>query len=401
MRIVKIASYYNAALEYYYTRFPEVKNLSYGQQLSHLLSFGLGWADFYSRALRQLGWEAYEIIANARPLQTTWARENNFQGNETEIVMEQIRRLRPDIVWFQDSINFHPDFFESVRSLPGVKLMIGNSCAPYSQDNLRGFRKFDFITTCSPKFVKEFSGLGLRTLLLYQAFDPDILTKIPTGQKKFDLIFIGSLIIGREYHNQRIDFLRNLLATGVNVRIHANIVGSRPQDIVKKQVLYLTRAVINSLGLRSLVKNTLWYRKSLALNEFPPMKFLGQRLSRQIKPPVFGMDMFQTLAQAKICINQHIKAAGEYAANMRMFETTGVGTILLTDNKKNISDLFIPDQEIVVYNNFNEAAEKIQYLLDNPDKARQIALAGQRRTLQDHTYLNRAKQLIQEIQNYL
>ena len=401
MRIVKIASYYNAALKYYYTRFPGVKKLSYQEQLSHLLSFGLGWADFYSRALRQLGWEAHEIIANASSLQASWAKENNFQGNNTEIVMEQIRRLKPDVVWFQDSINFHPDFFEQVRSLPDVKVIIGNSCAPYSQDNLRGFRKFDFITTCSPKFVNEFSALGLKTLLLYQAFDPDILTRIITGEKKFDLIFIGSLIIGREFHNQRIDFLRQLLSTGLNIRIHANVEGSRPQDIIKKQVLYLTREVIKTLGLRSLVKNSLWYRKSLALNEFPHIKFLGQRLRRQIKPPVFGMDMFQILAQAKICINYHVQAAGEYAANMRMFETTGVGTILLTDNKKNINELFIPDQEIVVYNDFNEAAEKIRYLLDNPDKARQIAQAGQRRTLRDHTYLNRAKQLIKEIQKYL
>ncbi len=401
MRLVKVASYYNAALDYYYMQYPQVKDLSYNEQLSHLLGFGLGWADYYAKALRQLGWEAYEIVANARPLQQAWAKENNFQGNETEIVLEQLRSLNPDIVWFQDSISFEADFFEAVRSLPTVKLLIGNSCAPYSQANLRAFRTFDFLTTCSPKFVNEFSEYDIKALLLYQAFDPDIVNHIKPSEKKIDVIFIGSLIIGRDYHNERIDFLRHLLRSGVNLRIHANIVGSRPMDIVKKQILFVLRKILDSTGLSSLVQNQVWYRKSLALNEFPQLKFLGKQLRKNIKPPLFGIKMYQTLSSAKICLNQHGTVAGPYAANMRMFETTGVGTVLLTDNKKNIRDLFIPDEEIVVYNDFNEAAEKIQWLLQNPEKAKQIAQAGQRRTLQDHTYLNRARQLTQEIQKYL
>ncbi len=401
MRLVKISSYYKAALEYYYSQHPQIISLSYYEQLSHLLNFGLGWADFYSRALRKLGWKAQEIIANAWPLEQMWAKENNFSGTETEIVLEQIRRAEPDVVWFQDSINFDSEFIAAVRKLPSVKLIIGNSCSPYSRENIKAFRKFDFLTTCSPKFVKEYSDLGLNSLLLYQAFDPEILEHIEQGPKKFDVIFIGSLIVGREYHNERIDFLQHLLHSGVNMRIHANIVGSRPMDILKKQMLFIIKKILDTTGLYSLVKNQVWYRKSLGINEFPVLKFLGRRLKQSINPPLFGINMYQTLTEARICLNQHGRVAGDYAANMRMFESTGVGTLLLTENKKNISDLFVPDEEIVVYNNFDEAAEKIRWLLNNPQKIEQIAQAGQRRTLREHTYLNRAKKLVEEIEKYL
>ncbi len=401
MRLVKIASYYKAALEYYYSLFPDVKDLPYQEQLRHLLNFGLGWSDFYSRSLRQLGWEAYEIIANSTHLQKKWAQENNFHGNDTAIVLEQIRRLKPDIVWFQDSISFNADFFRTVKSLPFVKIIIGNSCAPYSRTNLQAFKVFDFITTCSPKFVKEFSQYDIKTLLLYQAFEPDILNRINNPKKEIDVIFIGSLLVGQGYHNQRINLLKKLVRQGINIRIHANIKGSRPQDILKKQVLYLARELVNTFRLDVLVKNSLWYRKSLTIDSFPPVKFLGLRLSRSIRPPVFGLHMFQTLSNAKICLNHHVGVAGEYAANMRMFEATGVGTLLLTDNKRNIKDLFVPDREVVVYDTFDQAIEKLQYLLDHPDKAMEIARAGQKRTLQDHTYQKRTHLLINEIQKYL
>ena len=92
-------------------------------------------------------------------------------------------------------------------------------------------------------------------------------------------------------------------------------------------------------------------------------------------------------------MNNHIIFTGDYAGNLRLYELTCVGTCLLTDNKSNINNFFNPDTEIVTYDNIDECVEKMKWLTDNPIKAKQIAEAGQRRTLKDHNYKVRMEQL--------
>ena len=86
---------------------------------------------------------------------------------------------------------------------------------------------------------------------------------------------------------------------------------------------------------------------------------------------------------------------------MRLFEATGVGSCLLTDWKENLSDFFIPDVEVVTYRSSQEATEKVKFLLEHPEQRRAIALAGQRRTLSEHTYKQRAQQLDALIQSLI
>ncbi|MFO0210108.1 MAG: glycosyltransferase, partial [Pseudanabaena sp.] len=90
-------------------------------------------------------------------------------------------------------------------------------------------------------------------------------------------------------------------------------------------------------------------------------------------------------------------------SNMRLFETTGVGSCLITDWKQNINDLFEPDREVVTYRSSSECIEKVKWLLSNPLEAEKIAKAGQHRTLKDHTFDIRSVQLdliIQEALKY-
>jgi spore maturation protein CgeB len=58
--------------------------------------------------------------------------------------------------------------------------------------------------------------------------------------------------------------------------------------------------------------------------------------------------------------------AGNYAANMRMFETTGVSSLLLTDKKKNLNEYFDVGNEVFDYEDFEDAARKVKFLLQNP-----------------------------------
>ena len=86
---------------------------------------------------------------------------------------------------------------------------------------------------------------------------------------------------------------------------------------------------------------------------------------------------------------------------MRMFQATGVGTCLLTDTGRNMADLFEEDHEVVTYSSIEECIEKVNYLLEHDDVRRQIATAGQKRTLRDHTVMNRCQQIDEILQKML
>ncbi len=69
-----------------------------------------------------------------------------------------------------------------------------------------------------------------------------------------------------------------------------------------------------------------------------------------------------------ITINRHIDVAENYANNMRLFEATGCGALLITDYKDNLNELFEIGEEIVAYRSPEEAAALIKYYLSNPKK---------------------------------
>jgi spore maturation protein CgeB len=95
--------------------------------------------------------------------------------------------------------------------------------------------------------------------------------------------------------------------------------------------------------------------------------------------------MLDEISRHAVGFNLHAEVAGDFAANVRMFEVTGAGALLVTDHKKNIGDLFEPGSEILTYKDREECMEKLKWALDNPVEAAEIAAAGQRRTLRDHT----------------
>jgi spore maturation protein CgeB len=102
------------------------------------------------------------------------------------------------------------------------------------------------------------------------------------------------------------------------------------------------------------------------------------------------MEMYRTVATSLVTFNVHVDAAGDYVGNIRMYEATGVGTCMLTDWKKDLSEFFEIDKEVVSYSSADEAVEKARWLAQHPEECLAIGRAAQRRVLRDHTYRQRA-----------
>ena len=50
--------------------------------------------------------------------------------------------------------------------------------------------------------------------------------------------------------------------------------------------------------------------------------------------------MYKVYGRSKIVINRHGEVAQGFANNMRMFEATGMGALLMTGQSPNLSDFF-------------------------------------------------------------
>jgi spore maturation protein CgeB len=104
--------------------------------------------------------------------------------------------------------------------------------------------------------------------------------------------------------------------------------------------------------------------------------------------------MYAVLARSRLTLNTHGIVSGSDANNLRLFEATGMGALLVTDHRRNLGELFDAGTEVVTYRDPGEAAAVVNYYLDHPLEAARIAAAGQARTLREHTWADRMAQLV-------
>jgi spore maturation protein CgeB len=403
-RFVKVTSFYRDYLRQYYSAHPQVIGQSYENQYRHLMDQKYGWSDFYARHLRTLGVESYEIVFNAEHLQQAWAREHGVTGSFKEILSAQLQALQPDVVYFQESFKLNGEWISHLRErISSIKQAIGYCCAPYSLENIKQFKVFDYMIVCSPLFYQEFQKKGLQIYQMYHGFEASLIPFIKSGNQYpfVDFLFTGSLGPGSEYHDTRQRVLQHLINSNVTMDIYANIITIKKEDLFLRQLAYMSAALLKKTGLGSLAQSLPLINKAYALHEMPRNLKNLEDIQKRAKPPLFGLEMFKALAHAKISFNIHGDVAGEYAANVRLFEVTGVGSCLLTDWKKNIHELFESDTEIVTYRSPDECVEKVQWLLDHKEECSAIARKGQKRTLRDHNYNKRAEQLHEIILKHL
>ncbi len=368
MKFLIADTYYPAFLKSVYADDPKLAMRPYASQWRTLMDQCFGTADYYSENLNKLGHEATDVIANCRPLQTQWAKEHNLPLKYTftyrpyhrfrvpwiqkswlyPVLRAQIQEFQPDVIHFHDPARVDPSFLREIR--PEVRLITGQIASPVPAR--ADFSQFDLMLTSFPHFVARFVEQGLASRYFQLGFEPKLLSRLTEHKPGYSVVFVGGL---SGSHAGRTQLL---------------------EQIAHSQPLSLWGYGLESMGANSPLRS----------------RHRGQ---------AWALDMYSILSSAKIALNHHIDVAENYANNMRLYEATGVGTLLLTDQKENLSDIFVPGQEVVAYSSPEECVELIQYYLTHEDERLAIAQAGQQRTLAEHTYQHRMQEYLDIIADYL
>lgn len=370
MRVSIIDNYYPAFLADHYAERPGLADRPYDDQLASLMERSFGTADAYSHNLNELGHKAIDLVVNCEPLQAAWAREHGrsrllvragralpgLPGRVAQleflhrVATAQLEAFEPDVVYCQDFWFLRRDELEALRA-KGV-LLVGQCGSELPEDSRP--LAYDFITTSFPHFVDRLRARGVDTEYLRIAFDERVLERLRDqdvvpdagAPRELGTVFVGG-IHPPSVHRDGIELLERLCA-----ELDMDVWGY----------------IANGLA--------------------PDSPILARHHG-----PAWGLDMFRILARARLAINRHGDIAEGHANNMRLFEATGVGALLMTEAAPNLPKLFEPGREVVAYDDADDLVEKARYYLENEREREEIASAGQRRTLGEHTYRVRIEEL--------
>lgn len=358
------------------------------------------YANYFStawcRALRGLGYEAENVVWNVPFLQKAWQRayEQTMTGPFLEeILFRQIKTYQPDILFAGDCCS--AAFLRRVREkVASLRLLIGWAGSAVAMDpTMRGiWKEVDLIFCCAPESVSYLHREGAPAVHMNHAFPADILSALHNHvDKQDDISFIGSIVRGKAYHLFRERLLLGLLGS-LPLTIYSPSTAITRRERIKTTVVMRLYDLAHLLPdkLRTGILSKIPLIGRVCAREEQPMMPVNDRLRRRMKPPIFGIEMFQALRHSNIVLNIHADSSPRFASNMRMFEATGVGTCLLTDRKEKMDELFVPGQEIVTYDSVEDCIEKAKWLQAHPRERQEIAEAGQRRCLKEHTYEKRA-----------
>jgi spore maturation protein CgeB len=257
-----------------------------------------------------------------------------------EIALAQIKKYQPDIIYMQDLSILDPETLKELKKY--CRLLVGQIASPAPPKEY--LKCFDLIITSFPHFVDKFRKLNIKSEYQKLAFEPRVLERVKKQERIYDVAFVGSFT---PYHS-------------AGTKVLEEVAKHVPVHVWGQGIEYLS-------PLSPLRKN-----------------YHGE---------AWGLQMYKVLAQSKIVINRHISVSDDYANNMRLYEATGMGAMLITDKKKNLNEIFDVNEEIVDYKDANELINKLNYYLKNDQERKKIARFGQRRTLRDHVYLVEIKNL--------
>jgi spore maturation protein CgeB len=110
-----------------------------------------------------------------------------------------------------------------------------------------------------------------------------------------------------------------------------------------------------------------------------------------------GTQKAKAISGAAISLNPHHPLNDINGTGSRTFDIAACRGFQLADYKSDIEKLLKIGEEIICYKTIDELKKLIDYYLKHSDERAEIAEAGYRRVMKDHTYDVRAKQILEII----
>jgi hypothetical protein len=346
---------------------PELASRSYKEIRNELFAQYYYQSDSLSSAIAAQGNDVEESIPECYPLQLKWAKQHapslaasyylgkplrSFRSRVlkqtavmeewgSKVVLEQVRKYKPDVVYVYSGAPVTEQQLVEIKKHTRL-LVLQWSCAL-----IEGFpyHLFDLVTTSYRKLIPYFRSRNIRCEEVQQAYDQRINDLVKKEASTGDVVFIGTLL--PKVHATRIAILEQL-AEKINIDFYGQGYEQLPAD---------------------------------------------SPIRKRYKGEANGLNMYNIYSRYKIALHIPGDTVNEFAGAKRLFEVTGIGTMLLTQQQSNISEYFEEGKELLCFTDANDCFEKIKYYLAHDKEREQVAKAGQQRTFSYHSFSKRAAEV--------
>ncbi|MGJ4950109.1 CgeB family protein [Bradyrhizobium sp. HKCCYLS20291] len=258
-------------------------------------------------------------------------------------LVETVAAVRPDVLF---CVLMHYEIWSETLDLirdqtPAYVINWGTDDSWKFEQASRFFaRHVDLHVTTDRTAADKAASLGLRNVLLSQwaASEADLAEPLPSSRCRYDVSFIGSQY---GYRGEWIGFLR---AAGLSVSCFGH--GSE-------------HGVVSASDIPTI------HRMSRISLNFSGAGQLGAG------------------------------GAGARQIKARVFEVPGAGGFLLTETTPGLDDYYVPGEQAAVFDSPEDLVAKCRYYLEQPALRDAIALRGHQRTVAQHTYNSRFRQVLQ------
>jgi len=260
----------------------------------------------------------------------------------------------------------------------------------------------------SPDLIKRFKELGCITILWF--------TMIPTedwmvpfaGEHDFILTNVEDHV---DYFSRR--GIKNI--KWIHQGFYPEFFGIDGTGVNSEGRYYADVAMIGSMG------GSIYHKRCELVMQLRrkkiDIKWWGPHLSRKLKniryflgginrvwagKEVYMKDFADVIRHTKILIGQDadIPVQRRYLSN-RGFAVMGCGGFYLCRRTPGIEFAYEVGKEVDVFDSDEEMIDKIRYYLKNEDELKRIALAGQRKVLNNYTYKKQIKKIFTWVNEHL
>jgi hypothetical protein len=363
-RVVQIEAIYEQFARVLYTRWPGLENLSFQSQIQAVLDSGWSGGQNVVPYLNPSNWERFYLLPKMVAPQIAWAKERGVPPvgwNLRDILFLQLQDIDPDVIYLSDLGSFDFSVLDQLKRKPYVIAWLATKFPldiPWS--------RIDLLLSGIGAIRREALRLGVKAVRNFNSGAPSFrgLSWHSAAHKAnpMSIGFSGSFLGG--YHDERAKMLSRLSAERPHI----------PIDIYTAQ----------PFGKRS----------------SSTIRFHG---------PVFASEVVETYARHLIVVDARAEFGlaevrfNRDTSNMRIFEATRAGSMLLTEYAPNLESMFMLGREIICYRSEDEFIDLASYYSDinHANELKSIAQGGFRRVLAEHTIEHRAEEFERIIRSEL
>ena len=275
-----------------------------------------------------------------------------------EQLLEYVKKEKPDLAIFSlYTDQFIPEVLDKVRQYTKTLCYFWDD---QWRINFATFwaRYFDYITTPDFNGVRKWRERGFNNVI-YSPFGCNhFFYKKKSLPKIYEVSFVGM------YHPYRKWIIDRLRKTGIEVKVFGWGWGKNSFVPYEELINIFNQSKINL---------------NLSNSATPDIKYMFSSL-RAFR------NVLSLFKKGDVKNREQIKG--------RHFEICGCGGFQLSYYVEGLEHCYEIGKEIVVFMDIDDLVEKVRYYLKHRDETDEIALAGYRRTLKEHTYENRIKEII-------